>query len=65
MLTPIYQCGLCAIRGHQKGCRYRRVRGVRTKVCGPCAERLARPACEDAPPTRPTVGGSATQETAT
>lgn len=38
-----FRCGQCGKDGSQKGCKYRRVRGVRTKVCGPCAERLAQP----------------------
>lgn len=47
MITAhIYQCAVCHLRGPQKGCKYRRVRGVRTKVCGPCAERQAKPAAE-------------------
>lgn len=47
MITAhIFKCAMCGANGSQKGCKLLRVRGVRTKVCGPCAERQAKPAAE-------------------
>lgn len=58
--TPIYRCALCGWQGRQIGSRLRRVRGVRTRICGPCFERETS-AREDSQPARPTAGGRETR----